>query len=285
MPIPRAASANRLFGSTGLNSNHGVQKGLGTMKTKVINSVITAMLFAGVGFSADLQFNMLNLNGNFTLDGSADISGFPLGPQTYLGNVPFDQTDAYGQVWNASYSDPAILNILMDIPDATGFYSLINTWWGQDASVGSFAAIAFGFSDDSSFTVDLYGNQDIRDFNNPGSEFTTTINGTTTLPVYQNTSGASYFIDRQWFDFSLYGDAGKTLTSVTFTDTGAWGFQRFLVSGATVQSGVEGQVTGPMLTSGQTGTPEPATFTLAGLALTAVAMIGRRRKLNLRKRG
>lgn len=258
------------------------------MKTQIANCILSLGL-CGVAATASAQsFTEVNVNGNYYL-GFTDISGFPLGTETYLGGVPFDQNNSYGQVWNAFYaadegSAPTSLTLSVDIPDATGLYSLINTWWGQDASAGSFASVSFGFTDGSSFTKDLFGNQDIRDFNNPGSVWTTSINGTTTQPVYQNTSGSAYYIDRQWFDFSAYGDAGKTLDSITFNDTGNASFQRLLVSGVTVQSGEEGQVTAPLVTSGEIGgpgtitpTPEPSTMALAALG-GASLLLYRRRK-------
>jgi len=186
------------------------------MKKYLVSSILGLACLGAATTASAQTFTTLNLNGNSTLANSADISGFPLGTSTYLGGVPFNQNDSYGQVWNAAYADVPSLTLSVNIQDATGFYSLINTWWGQDASAGSFASLSFGFSDGSSFTKNLYGNQDIRDFNNPGSSWTTSINGTTTQPVYQNTSGSAYFIDRQWFDFSLYGDDGKDLTSVIF---------------------------------------------------------------------
>jgi len=257
------------------------------MKTKLA-TLLCGFALLGATITVNASFVTLDLQGNSTLSNSADIAGFPLGVPTYLGGVPFLQNNSHGQVWNAALDagvgsgSPVSHTLSVSIPNATGFYSLINTWWGQDAAGGSFASLTFNFGDGSSFTKDLYGNQDIRDFNNPWSMYTTTINGTTTLPVYQNTSGAAYYIDRQWFDFSLYGDSGKTLTSVVFNDTGAWLSQRYLVSGATVQSGVEGQVTAPMLTSGEIGgpvtVPEPSTWAMSLVAGLGGLLAYRRRR-------
>lgn len=68
--------------------------------------LITVTLgFALAGQAQSLSFTTIDLNGNSTLDNSANISGFPLGSSTYLGGVPFNQTDAYGQVWNASLAE------------------------------------------------------------------------------------------------------------------------------------------------------------------------------------
>ena len=101
------------------------------------------VLMAGVWFSspsqAALSFTLVDLNGNFLLSGSGSTTGFPLGNNTYLGGVPFKQSDQFGQVWNAHFSDnyqtpssgtqTLLLNV--NVPDARGFYSVINTWWGD----------------------------------------------------------------------------------------------------------------------------------------------------------
>jgi hypothetical protein len=228
--------------------------------------MMTALFLAFVGTArSELLFTKLELGGNFTLAGSGDTTGFPFSTNTLLGNVPFTQTGASGEVWNATYG-PKTLTINTSVADARGFYSIINTWWGASGPA-SYASVTFNFSDNSTFTEDLIGNVDIRDFNYTGF-FTTTINGTTTRNVYLRTAGQypnPYALDRQWFDFGEY--SGKTLTSVVFTDTGADGLQRMLVSGATVQSGQSGQITGPAIGPGGQPIPEPGTW--AAMALLA----------------
>lgn len=224
--------------------------------------------------SAAMIFTRLNINGNSSLADSGEISGFPLGLNTLLGNVPFIQDNTYGQVWNAEYAGGGSKTISVNIPDATGFYSLINTWWGQDSSQGSFASISFNFADNSSFTKELFGNVDIRDFSY-SSGWTTQINGTSTRNVYLNPG--VYAIDRQWIDFGDY--SGKTLTGVTFTDNGGTQLQRFLLSGATVQSGETGQVIGPALLPGETAAvPEPSTYALFGIGAIGMLMVICRKK-------
>ena len=231
---------------------------------KKITTLFATTLALSVAASAPLQaalsFTQLDLNGNYRMSSSGSIAGFPLGNSTYLGGVPFTQNDLQGQVWNGAYlpngttsSGSAVqtLTINTNVADARGFYSVINTWWGQPGPA-SYASITFNFSDSSSFTKNFIGNVDIRDFNYQTLTWTNQINNTSTRNVYLNAAD-SYALDRQWIDFGAY--SGKTLTGVTFTDSGNWGFQRYLVSGATVQSGFSGQIVAPALLPGQTGGP------------------------------
>ncbi len=254
-----------------------------TKRTTLPGVIATTMLVAArLAQAQDFQTIDLTPYGNFTLGGSGSAAGFPAGAPTYLGHVAFLQDGGANEVWNGYYAGGgggASLTVPLDIPNAYGFYSLINTWWGQDASQGSYAALSFSFSDSSSLTFDLYGNQDIRDFNNPGSGYTTDINGTTTQNVYEN-PGGNYVIDRQWFDFGV--DAGKTLTSFTVTDSGGEGFQDVLLSGATAQTGAGGEVTGPALLPGESwspdSVPEPSTLTLSAMGGFGGLRLLRRRK-------
>lgn len=247
-----------------------------------------SLLFVPSAVRGALLFTKLDIGGNFTLDGSGDTTGFPYGTNTFLGNVPFNQTGAFGQVWNASFesdgttwsSGPQTLTINTSVSDARGFYSIINTWWGQPGPA-SYASITFNFSDSSSFSQDLIGNVDIRDFNYTGT-FTTTVNGTTARNVYLRSAGSypnPYALDRQWFDFGVH--SGKTLTSVVFTDTGGIPVQRMLLSGATVQSGQSGQITGPAIGPGGQpigAVPEPGTWAAAALLAGAAAFMRWRKR-------
>lgn len=244
-------------------------------------------LICPAGLRAALLFTKLDVGGNFTLAGSGDTTGFPFGTNTLLGNVPFEQTGAFGEVWNANYlangvtqsSGTQTLTINTSVADARGFYSIINTWWGASGPA-SYASVTFNFSDSSSMTNSLVGNVDIRDFNYTGF-YTTTINGTSTRNVYLRSAGSypnPYALDRLWFDFGV--NSGKTLTSVVFTDTGAAGLQRMLVSGATVQSGESGQITGPAIGPGGQpigAVPEPGTWAAAALLAGGAAFVRWRR--------
>jgi hypothetical protein len=254
-----------------------------TNLTKLVPGVAMAMLLVQSQAARAQNFQTINLTpyGNFSLGASGSATGFPLGLPTYLGHVAFQQDGGDNEVWNGYFAggDGATLTVPVNAANAYGFYSLINTWWGADASEGSYASISFNFSDSSSLTFDLYGNQDIRDFNNPGSGYTTVINGTTTQNVYQN-PGGHYVIDRQWFDFGV--DAGKTLTSFSIVDGGGGSFQDVLLSGATVQTGAGGQVTGPALLPGESWSPsdvpEPSTYAFMAAGLMVLG-----RKFYLRR--
>ena len=256
--------------------------------------------------------NLANYGGNKTLydvaANGATITGFPYGTAAMLGGVPFHQTGGANQVWAMGDFGPddntvytlSVTNL--NIANATGVYSLINTWWGTPSADGSRASVTFGWSDGDTYTRDLYGDVDFRDYNNPGSGFTTQINGTTTQNVYRNADGG-YLIDRQWYGFDGIGRAGKTLTSIAFTDSGwnwgyylnndVWDVQRLVVAGLTVQSGAVAQVTGaPILVQGGvvsggyvSSVPEPGASAVTGLLIFGGVLLTSPRKRRVRGAG
>jgi hypothetical protein len=178
---------------------------------------------------------------------------FPYGASTLLGGIPFNISATGNNVWHSMTAaggnveslmgdngQQVSMTIPMNISASIGFYTLINSYWGQDSNQGSFSTIRFQFSDGTGFTRQLYGNIDIRDYNNPLiSAITGTINGITTVNVFQSGSSNNHVrpsLDRQYYDFAAAGFAGKTLTSVTLTDSGGGSFQRVFLAGATAVS-------------------------------------------------
>ena len=285
------------------------------MKKLAISTTLCLTMMGGMSVARGAAtFTTLNLatnGGNSALAdvaaNGADFTGFPFGTQSMLGNVPFHQTGASNQVWNAataatSYNAPASLTIPVNITSAQGAYTLMNTWWGQSITRGySLASVTFGFENGDNHTKSLYGDEDLRDYNYPNEVWPEDINGTTTRNVYANSDGG-FVVDRQWFDFSQWGKAGETLTSITFNDTGLtlsgvdWGAvdwvnanpyetaSRMILSGLTIQSGDAGeQVIGAPITvqggivTGPSPVPEPgSTLALAGLLVGGMSL--RRRK-------
>lgn len=188
---------------------------------------------------------------------SISSTSYPHGSQTYFG-VPFDLlSSGSDNIWNAAASsdpNPRTATLTVSIPDATTVYTLINTAWGQSGPT-SYAAVTFNATGGVNYTVNLVGDDDIRDYNN--FTWTNSINGTTTQNVWASGSTGQYKrMDMQTITLpSTF--LGQTLTSIVFTDTGSNpNFQRMLVMGATVQA-----------------VPEPAALTL--IALGAVPLLRR----------
>lgn len=189
---------------------------------------------------------------------------FPSGAVT-LGGVPF----VIGSVGNNYYysapgniSGPTSVDIGINLTGVTGMHTLINTAWGENAA-GTFASLAFNYSDSTSFIKTLDGNSDIRDFYD--NVFTNSINGTTTQNVFlTDTDGASggnqYRLDKQFIDLSAF--SSKTLVSMTLTDNGGTNFQRTFLSGVTAES--------------ITAVPEPSSLTMA-MGAVACLVLWRRR--------
>ena len=166
----------------------------------------------------------------------------PLGVPTQFGGIPFNIPASGNNIWHSLVaaggyiegslgggSQQVSVTLPMIISNATGFYTLINTYWGQPGA--TYASLRFGFSDGTSYSKALYENRDMRDYVNPG--WSPNINGTSTVNVY---SSGNLVLDRQYVDLVGAGFGGKTLTSVTLTDSGASSFQRTFLAGATAVS-------------------------------------------------
>lgn len=163
-------------------------------------------------------------------------AGYPEGPVT-LGGVPFNiQAVGGNNAWNAEViGGPLnILNIALNIPDATEAFSLINTFYGQPGPT-SYVKVEFFGTGGAYFVKDLIGNVDVRDHFN--AFWTNTINGTSTVTVY--TSGGG-FLQESRLDMQKYvlpaSFLGQTLTSFRLTSTGGVGISDASIQGLTIQS-------------------------------------------------
>jgi len=184
---------------------------------------------------------------------------FPLGNVQFAG-VPFNIPVVGNNVWLSAIApggQPVSATWAVNIPEITGFYTLINTYWGTTGNPYAFAV--FGFSDSSTYWWPLYGNSDIRDYN--PNNFTNNINNTSTVEVFLSATGThgNPRMDMQYFDLQKAGFTGKTLTAFSLYDYGGFMFQRTFLAGATAAS-----------------VPEPSSLSLL-LAGGAVLMAGRRR--------
>lgn len=212
-------------------------------------TVVAAALFAAG--SAQAAFTTVDFSSQFNhgfLSGFQGGNTFPTGPQTYLG-VPFSiapSSDVTGapsnNIWHAVAAggdNPRTLSISgLNIANAVSAYTLMGTWWGNYGGPNqtTYASIAFTFSDLSQTVFHLLGGRDIRDYNfNP--LYTTTL-GPNAVEVFNNSgpigTPAGQHYDRQTFAFGA--NAGKTLTGITLSDTGADDFQRVFLSAATIET-------------------------------------------------
>jgi hypothetical protein len=200
------------------------------------------------------------------LEGSA--GQFPEG-DVVLSGVPFAIPAGGVNAWSAAVghtTEPVTLDIAVNIFGVDRVHTLINTFWGEDVP-GTKASLTFLGSAGASFTLDLDGNDDVRDYIQ--NVFTNTINGTTTVNVFKAGTGArpspdaEVRLDMLTIDLPP-GFLTQTLTTIRLTDTGVNdGFgpdpQRVFLTGITVSAAV---------------VPEPSTLTL--ISLGGLVLIGGR---------
>lgn len=182
------------------------------------------------------------------------IAGAPTG-ETTLGGIPFNITSNSSgyQAWNGYMVQPnfgtASITMNANVYGATNVYTLINLFWGQPGP-NSYVALVFTGSGGATYTDNLIGNVDVRDYAQP-SGYTDYINGTTTVNVYtgRDVYGGMGVLDMQ--DITLPpAFASQTLDSIELIDTGAGGISRAILDGVTVQSVPEPSETVLMLTGG-----------------------------------
>ncbi len=264
---------------------------------RLLNCLAVGLLVAvSVGpVSAD-PFDQVDISSqaNFSWSGSGLLPDAPTGSAT-LGGIPFNiaSNGAGNQAWNGavaaggapngSNGGPGTESITMDVNvyGITNVYTLINTWWGQ-AGPNCYAWLTFTGSSGATYTKDLVGNVDIRDYNNGLNA--NSINGTTTtceywVPLDGFGNGAPARLDVQ--DIVLPSDfATQSLTSIQLVDNGGPLFQRVVLDGVTVST--ESVVPVPV-PEGGTGpgpsTPEPSTIVLLGIgAVSMMAYAWRKRR-------
>jgi hypothetical protein len=162
----------------------------------------------------------------------------PVGDVTFLG-VPFDIPGPLGtlNIWNGDVAAPAggeaMVTVPVNLPDVSEVHLLLNTWWGQP---GVHAHIDLIF-DTGTFTRNLIGNDDIRDYEN--WIFTNHINGVTTVRVFDGHSTLENVpgrIDKMVIPVPPRYQ-GANLLAVRITDDGHPYFQRILFMGLTVRVG------------------------------------------------
>jgi hypothetical protein len=221
--------------------------------------VLFAALVAGLAASvAQAQYTTVDLSG--VVNGGRPVingSTFPYGNQTFAG-VPFamlgsSDVDTHWAWYahNAAGGTNAVVTatIPVGVYGVSDVYSLMNTLWGQYGP-SSYASITFNGSAGTSYTYNLVGNWDIRDYNQ-SFFWTNSINNTTTIQVFNNNLGQR--LDRQHFALPA-AFLTQTLDTVVIRDTGGANFQRVFLAGLTVSS-----------------VPAPAGASLIGLGLLAAS--------------
>jgi len=183
------------------------------------------------------------------------------GEQT-LGGVPFDIADVGGNNgWN-SHLDGGdgsdVRSLTIPVGDVYGVIEadvLLGTYWGEKTT-GTYASLIFEATDGTTFTVELDGESELRDYQTSG--FADIINGITTTEVLtdgnRRVDMTKIILPDAW--------SSLTLASITLEDRGYNGLQRTFLTGLTVAAAI----------------PEPSTFVLAGLGLLALGFVGRRRR-------
>lgn len=145
-------------------------------------------------------------------------------------------------------------------------FALMATWWGERAA-GTFASVTFDGTNGATFTKALDGGYDIRDYNyNPAftnaTPAPTTTKGLDDAGKSPQVVPGNQRVDMLEFDLPDVFKS-ETLTSITFTDMGATGFQRTFVAGLSLD-------VAPV--------PVPASAPLLLAGLGALGLLRRRRK-------
>lgn len=198
---------------------------------------VCAVIVAGGALPAFAQFYTVDLSPWRNSPASAYInpSTLPVGAQTYT-DVPFVlpgvNSDTSFYSWNANaiplQNNPLVLELPIGIYGVNSVYTIMNTYWGQ--ALGGLVTVQFFGSDGAFQAFDLIGNIHIRDYNN--ARWTNTINGTTTVNVFDN--GLGQRLDRQ--QFALSRDfMDETLERIKIVDFGGVNFSRAFIVAATVE--------------------------------------------------
>ncbi len=240
-------------------------------KTAVVTvCLIGAVLTAPAAWAG---FQTIDLSGIVNAPFAGEINGstFPTGNQTYNG-VPFDIANVaisgggYNNFWtgggsvnNAPAGTYSVTLPFSNTLNVTNVYSMINTLWGTTSTNPTPLSITFNAGNGgASYTKDLVGNVDVRDYN---LVYLNTINGTTTTNAFAN--GTGQVLDMQDYALPSYF-LTDGLASITLTEDGAPGYEKAMFNALTLQT---------------TPVPEPSILLEMGTGLAVLGLMrGRTRR-------
>ena len=240
---------------------------MGSSKTKINFTTFLISCCLAVGNTLASSFKATAVQLYKTIDFSDGFNhslqsinpDFPSG-NLELGNVPFDIPNTTNNIWHSHFAsgpNPRTLTVDVGLFGVTEVHTLINTYWGQSAGL---ASIEFHGSDDAYYEKTLYGNSDIRDWNQ--NRYTNRINNTTTVEVFSDPRGpygTPTRLDKQLIDLPVtFND--EELSTIVFKDWGGTGYQRIFVSGITAGIAADNKKPTPI--------PEPSNI------LALISLIG-----------
>lgn len=171
-------------------------------------------------------------------DAITTVPAPPVGNVT-LGGVPFDIPGPLGvnNIWDGNVAvtgtGEAAVTVPVNMPDISEVHILVNTAWGKPG-VHAYVDLVF---DAGTYTRDLKGDNDIRDYQN--WKFTNHVNGVTTAPVFTGLSTLDNVpgrIDEMVIPVPP-AYQGAHLLAVKMVDDGRPDYQRILFMGLTVRVG------------------------------------------------
>jgi hypothetical protein len=178
---------------------------------------------------------------------------FPTASVTVYGDVPLNLT---GAVWSGDKAagfgaGPVSAAIFgLNLTKVTAVYTAMDSEWGQTIGNGAFASVTLGFSG-GTYTVDIMGDQDIRDYNS--WNWTNTVTYPNAVNFWNDGSLGQRLDAQQILVPAAF--QSQTLQYIIVNDGGDHVVQRLLLSAITVAT-VSSQ-------------PEPGTIAsmLGGIAL------------------
>jgi len=180
-----------------------------------------AMTYTPVGFPTFYNDRITNRPG-----------GFPEGMGLTLGGIPFNIPPGQNNIWwSGAYPNGLIsINIPVNIFGVREVHTLINTGWGKTG--GPYTWLEFYGTNGAYYRKDLYGDSDIRGWQQDSTYWTTNNISLPTVNVWGN---GTQRLDKQFITLPE-AFADETLLSITMSDSGALDFSRSYLQGLTVGS-------------------------------------------------
>jgi hypothetical protein len=178
--------------------------------------------------------------------GYINCSTFPYGEQTYDGipfHIPGNAQGTANNAWNADEaagggSGTVSITVPINVAKVKTVYTLMNTYWGSTQS--GLLSVTFTGSAGATWTVNLVGGTNIRDYNQNGSTTDTIacqlpsgVGKSATINAWVNGDGQR--LDEQVFELPA-SFRTQTLVSMTITDNGNANEQRSFLAALTVST-------------------------------------------------